>query len=146
MQENPEIRPSASKLLEGFRNKYFTQLVSCIANPKHFQFSELLNHLFAIKNEYGGAVIKRRDAYKTYVTQKIMKIYKIHRGTHFPAIPLIPVQDHNILNGHRIIIDRKGKFLLLTNRGVILEYSSNCLKPWLIYVREAMWKKKLLSL
>ena len=39
LQEQPDKRPSASKLLEGFRNKYFTQLVSCIANPKHFQFS-----------------------------------------------------------------------------------------------------------
>jgi hypothetical protein len=43
-------------------------------------------------------------------------------------------------------IDRKGKFLLLTNRGVILEYSSNCLKAWLIYVRDVMRKKKGLSL
>jgi hypothetical protein len=88
----------------------------------------------------------RRDAYKTYITQRIMKIYKIHRGTHFPTLPLISIQDYNILNGHKIKIDRKGKFLLLTNRGVILEYSSNCLKAWLIYVRDVMRKKKGLSL
>lgn len=50
LKEKPDERPSAAKLLESFRNKYFTQLVSCIANPKHFQFQELLKQLFGIKN------------------------------------------------------------------------------------------------
>jgi hypothetical protein len=101
--------------------------------------------LFAIKNEH-GAVLMRRDAYKSYITDQIMKIYRIHRATHFPTLPLISIQDYNLLNGHKMKIDRKGKFLLLTNRGAILEYSSNCLKAWLIYVRDVMRKKKGLSL
>jgi hypothetical protein len=88
----------------------------------------------------------RRDAYKAYVTQKIMKIYHIHRATHFPTLPLISIQDYNSLNGQRIKINRNGKYLLLTNRGVILEYASNSLKAWLIYARDAMRKKKGLSL
>jgi len=106
-------------LLEGFRNKYFTQLVSCIANPKHFQFSELLSHLFAIKNEMGSPLMWR-DLYKNYMTAKILKIYQIHRATHFPALPLIPVQDFHMLNGQKIKASRNGKYLLLTERGVIL--------------------------
>lgn len=88
----------------------------------------------------------RRDAYKAYITKKIMSIYHIHRATHFPTLPLISIQDYNILNGHRIKIDRRDKFLLLTNRGLILEYSSNCLKAWLIYIKDMMRKKKALSL
>jgi hypothetical protein len=93
--------------------------VSCIANPKHFQFSELLSHLFAIKNEVGPPLMNR-DLYKHYTTAKILKIYQIHRATHFPTLPLIPVQDFHILNGQKIKTSRTGKYLLLTVRGVIL--------------------------
>ena len=50
ISERPENRPTVQKLLESFRDKYFTQLVSCIANPKLFQFHQLLRHLFNITN------------------------------------------------------------------------------------------------
>lgn len=38
IKEQPEFRPTARKLLENFRNKYFVLLVSAIANPKYAQF------------------------------------------------------------------------------------------------------------
>lgn len=119
LKENPDERPSAAKLLESFRNKYFTQLVSCIANPKHFQFSELLKQLFDIKNE---AVIPLlwRDYFKHYAVDKIERIYKIHRASLFPTLPLVPVQDFVTLNGVRIKTNRDQKYLLITNRGVVL--------------------------
>jgi len=40
-----------------------------------------------------------RDLYKNYMTSKILKIYQIHRGMHFPTLPLIPVQDFHLFNG-----------------------------------------------
>lgn len=36
LRENPKERLSAEKLLNRFRSKHFTQLVSAIADPKHF--------------------------------------------------------------------------------------------------------------
>jgi hypothetical protein len=60
-------RPTVQKLLETFRNKYFTQLVSMIANPKHFQFYELINHLFVIRNE--STVLMKQNLFKNYVTE-----------------------------------------------------------------------------
>jgi hypothetical protein len=38
IKSTPEDRPSARKLLDTFRNKYFVHLVSAIANPKYTQF------------------------------------------------------------------------------------------------------------
>lgn len=61
---------------------------------------------------------------------------------HFPTLPLISAQDIATINGLKIKNDRANKFLLLTNRGIVLEYTSNCLKAWLIYVRDAMRKRK----
>lgn len=87
-----------------------------------------------------------RDLYKNYVTSKIMKIYQIHRATHFPTLSLIPVQDFHILNSQKIKASRNGKYLLLTERGIILEYSSNCLKSWLKYAKDAIRRKKSQSL
>lgn len=87
----------------------------------------------------------RRDAYKAYITSKIIKIYQIHRGTHFPTLPFLPIQDFKNLNGKRIKANRNEKYLLLTNKGNILEYASNCLKSWLKYAKDAMKKKKTLE-
>ncbi len=64
----------------------------------------------------------------------------------FPTLPLVPVQDFQMLNGIRIKMSREQKYLLITNRGVILEYASNCLKTWLKYAREDFRRKKQLSL
>ena len=75
-----------------------------------------------------------------------MKIYQIHRATHFPTLPLISIQDYTSLNGQKLKINRNGKYQLLTNRGVILEYAYNCLKSWLIYASHAMRKKKGLGM
>jgi hypothetical protein len=84
----------------------------------------------------------RRDAFKPYLSHVLTEIYRVHGAVHFPTLPLISAQDHMTLNGLKIKNDRSNKFLLLTNRGIVLEYTSNCLKAWLIYVRDAMRKRK----
>ena len=120
-------------------------MVSLIANPKHFQFSELISHLFEIKNEAITPILWR-DSFKTYITTKLERIYHIHRATLFPTLPIIPVQDYHTLNGHRIKISRNQKYLILSNRGVVLEYSSSSLKTWLKYAKEDFRKRKQLSI
>jgi hypothetical protein len=76
-----------------------------------------------------------RDFFKSYLTVKLERIYHIHRGTLFPTLPLLPVQDFQTLNGSRIKTSRDKKYLLISNRGVVLEYTSNCLKTWLKYAK-----------
>ena len=64
----------------------------------------------------------------------------------FPTLSIIPVQDFMVLNNYRIKTNRNDKYLLLNNRGVIMEYTSNCLKTWLKYIKEYFKKKKNVDL
>jgi len=101
--------------------------------------------LFEIKNE-AVTPLMWRDYFKSYLTNKLERIYHIHRATLFPTLPLIPVQDYATLNGQKIKANRSQKYLLLSNRGVVLEYTSNCLKTWLRYAKEDFRRKKQLCL
>lgn len=86
--------------------------MSLIANPKHFQFYQLMNHVFGIKNETN--VIMKQNLFKNYLTFQFTKIYQIHRGVLFAPLSLIPVVDFDTLNGIKIPVTRKQKFLLLS--------------------------------
>ncbi len=109
------MRPTARKLLENFRNKYFVVLVSAIANPKYAQFYELIKHLFQISNERRVRSVKK-SYFQSYDFQEILNIYRIHRGNIFQSFPLVFANDYKILNGFKIQPhhSRKDKFLVLS--------------------------------
>ena len=132
----PEKRPSIQKLLETFRNKYFTLLVSCIANPKHFQFYQLMNHLFTIRNE--SAALMRQNLFKNFLTYELTKIYQLHRGILFTPLSLIPVADFDTINGIKVAMSRKEKYLMMSEKGTILEYPSSPFATWIRYAKETI--------
>lgn len=140
--ERPEKRPTARKLLENFRDKYFVLLVSAIANPKYAQFYELVRHLFQISNERVQSV--RKNYFKAYDFENILDIYRLHRGNLFPSVPLIFLNDFKTINGFKVQShhSRKDKFLVMTQQGVLLEYPDNLYAPWIIYAKETMRKTK----
>ena len=133
LSSRSEDRPSVHKLLETFRNKYFTQLVSVIANPKHFQFYQLVNHLFRIKNE--SSSVMKQSLHKNYLTNEFIRIYQSHRGIMFTPLSLIPAIDYETFNGAKVPVSRKEKYLLLSERGVVLEYPSNTYSTWIRYAK-----------
>ena len=141
LDRRPQSRPTINQLLEKFRSKHFGQLVEAIANPDHFQFGQLLAHLFEIRNS-PGALVMLRDAYKHYLTSRMAKVYQIHGASHFPTLPLLPVYDHIALNGTRIPLSRQRKYLLVNSRGIVLEYADDTLRSWLKYAREALKRRK----
>jgi hypothetical protein len=51
---------------------------------------------------------------------------------------LIPVVDYEIINGVKVPSTRKEKFLLLTERGVVMEYPANAYASWIRYAKETM--------
>lgn len=130
------MRPTARKLLENFRNKYFVLLVSAIANPKYAQFYELIKHLFQISNERRIQSVKK-NYFKSYDFHQIFNIYRIHRGNIFSSFPLVLSSDYKTINGFKIHTYncRKDKLLVLSQQGVLLEYSSNLYTSWIIYAK-----------
>lgn len=110
--------------------------MSLIANPKHFQFYQLMNHIFGIKNE--TSVIMKQNLYRNYLTYEFIKIYQIHRGVLFVPLSLVPVVDFDVLNGIKMQANRSDKFLLLSERGVVMEYPSNTYASWIRYAKETL--------
>ena len=76
-----------------------------------------------------------RDAYKHYLTSRLLKVYQIHKASHFPTLPLLPVYDHIAINNTRIPSSRSKKYLLINSKGILLEYADDTLRSWLKYAR-----------
>jgi hypothetical protein len=80
----------------------------------------------------------KQNLFKNYLTDEIFKIFKYHRGVLFTPISLIPVVDYETINGVKIPITRKEKFLFLSERGVVMEYPANAYVSWIRYAKETM--------
>jgi hypothetical protein len=49
----------------------------------------------------------KRDLFKNYEVNEILKIYQIHRGNMFATLPFIPINDFKTLNSVKIPDNRK---------------------------------------
>lgn len=86
--------------------------------------------------------IMRRELFREYQVNDILKIYQIHRGNLFVTLPFGPIRDFQTLNGCRIAESRKEKFLLLSEIGVLLEYASNAYSCWVKYAKESIRRRR----
>ena len=77
----------------------------------------------------------RQNLFRDYLSYELTKLYQIHRGVLFPPLSLIPVQDYETLNGMKISANRKEKFLMMSEKGTILEYPSSTYTTWIRYAK-----------
>lgn len=80
----------------------------------------------------------KQNLFRNYLTSEFTHIYHIHRGVLFTPISLVPVMDYDTLNGVKVPASRKEKFLLLSERGVVMEYPANTYVSWVRYAKETM--------
>lgn len=58
--------------------------------------------------------LMRQNLFKNYYSFELTKIYQLHRGILFTPLPLVPVNDTDTINGIRVPINRKNKFLMMS--------------------------------
>lgn len=83
-------------------------------------------------------MLMKQNLYKNYLTYEFTKIYQIHRGVLFIPLSFVPVIDYDTLNGMKIAASRKEKFLLLSEKGVVMEFPPNAYVSWMRYAKETM--------
>ena len=67
-------------------------------------------------------------------------IFICHGGSNHHLSPLIPVQDFIFTNKVKVAQKREGKFLLITQEGVVVEVCSNAYHPWIRWLMSTLSK------